>query len=249
MRTISIISALLVSAVFAAEDPFVRAGVPAPAKASQAAEPPLLSMTYEAFSISLEQAAALQRKNPGDTEFYNELVARVARGEAKQESIMIIRGRSGQKLSAESISETIYPTEYSPGAIAKGPGEQAARVPKPGERPVPALEAPVLPVAFETRNCGLAIEVEPTLSQDQQIADLRLAPEHVTFVGREKWGQGISETEMPLIDSQQLNTGVSTFPGLPCLLGTITKPQIPRPEENSARRIWFAFMTVDIVKN
>ena len=227
----------------------MRAGAPSPSPAAQAAEPPLLSMTYEAFSISLEQAAALQRKNPGDTEFYNELVERVAKGEAKQESVVVIRGRSGQKMTAESISETIYPSEYMPGAIAKGPGEQAARVPKPGEAPLPALEAPVLPVAFETRNCGLTIEVEPTLSQDQKVVDFRVVPEHVTFVGREKWGQGISETEMPLFDSQQISTGVSTSPGSPCLLGTITKPQIPRPEENSARRIWFAFMTVDIVKN
>ena len=240
---------LAVSGLMAADDPFVRPGGPAAASVPASPSDPLLSMTYEVFSLPLDQAAALQRKEPGDGELYGELVARVGKGEAKQESLLLIRGRPGQKVKVESISESIYPTEYTPGAIAKGPGEQARKVPDPGGSAVPALEAPVLPVAFETRNCGLTVELEPTLSQDHRVVQLMIVPEHTTWAGRVKWGQGLSEAEMPLIDCQQIHTGVTTTPGTPCFIGTMNPPRIRGPDENSAKRVWFAFITVDIVKN
>lgn len=248
MKTISMMMLLLaVSGAMAAEDPFVRPGGPVPTPAAQS--DPLLSLTYEVFSLPLDQAAALQRKDPGDGEFYRELAERVAKGEAKQESLLLIRGRSGQKMTVESISEFIYPTEYTPGAVAKGGGGQAAKVPDHGKGPVPALEAPVVPVAFETRNCGANLEAEPILSQDQRIVQLMIVPEHVTWVGRVKWGQGLSEAEMPLFDCQRIHAGVTTSPGAPCFIGTISRPRIQGSEENSAKRVWFAFVTVDIAKN
>jgi hypothetical protein len=249
MKTFAPILVLLTSAAFAAEDPFVRANAKAPAPAPQG--PPVLSVTYEAFSISLDQAAALQRKNPGDAGFYNDLVARTARGEAKQECLFVVSGRSGQKITGGNATEALYATEYQEGAISPRSTEPQtpAIVGKPEATPaVTPVISPAVPSAIEDRNCGFELEIEPVLSEDLSIVDLRLVPTHVTFAGREKWGQGASETEMPLFDTQRITGMVSAVPGSPCLIGTISKVEIPRPRESSARRVWFAFVTVDIVK-
>ncbi len=223
-------------------DPFLRAD--AKALAPVAPGNPSLSITYEAFSIGLEQAAALQRADPGDAAFYNELVAKAARGEAKQECLFIARGRSGQKFEGEGATEIIYPTAYEKGRMS---GITTGQPDKSQTAGAGALIPPV-PTAFETRNCGFALEVAPILSQDQSVVDLNLIPRHTTFINRESWGQGDSEVEMPVFDCQRVTAAVSATVGTPCLIGTISRVQIPGPQESSARRIWFAFVTVDIVK-
>jgi bla regulator protein BlaR1 len=67
--------------------------------------------------------------------------------------------RSQQRAVIEIIREFRYPTEYDR---------------KPGQ--------PVTPTAFETRNCGVTLEVEPVLGEGGMI-DLKLTPELTEFLG------------------------------------------------------------------
>ena len=77
--------------------------------------------------------------------------------------------------------------------------------------------------------------------------DLRLSPALVTLVDRTKWGQGVSETEMPVFESQQMNLAVTLLSGQPLLLGTPSQPPASKVDADSANRVWFSFVTADVV--
>jgi hypothetical protein len=221
-----------------AKDPFIRGEAP-PAGAAQQA-PPSLSMTYEAYSLPLAEAAALLRKAPGDAGLHQDLVDRVAKNQAKQETLVMLRGLPGQRMVVESNSESIAPMAHDVGVAGT-----------PGNPPQPATHAaPPVGTAFETMNCGIRLEMEPTLSMNQQIAHVKLIPDHTSLPRRVKWGQGISEIELPVYMTQKINTQATTAVGSPCFLGTISppSPSPSKPEESSAKRIWFAFITVDLAK-
>lgn len=231
-----------------------------------------ISIRYETFSLSLVDAAALQREKPGDTELYTKLIAMVARKEAKQESLIIVRSRSGQKSTVESISEQMYPTEFEtpkyPEAIGASflprkaheePKAEGTPPPKPSvvipdtaalASPPPVsdlagLGTPATPTSFETRNVGDTLEVEPTLSDNGQAIDLRLVPDRVYRAGTSVAGQGLSRTEMPEFESQRLNTSVTLQTGKTFLLGTVNRPPVSKVDADSGNRIWFAFVTAD----
>ena len=238
----SILALLFLAAQLAlsqpAKDPFIRGEAPPAGEVQQA--PPSLSMTYEVYSLPLTEAAALLRKGLPGQELHRDLVERATKNQAKQEALMMVRGLSGQRMMAESISELIQPTAYDAGVSGS-----------PGTPSVPATHAaPPAATAYETRNCGITLEVEPTLSTNQQIATVRLMPDHTSRQRLAKWGQGISEIEMPIYMVQKIHTAATTQVGSPCFLGTISPPPSSpsKPEENSAKRIWFAFITVDLAK-
>jgi hypothetical protein len=251
------------------QDPYV---APAATPAERAAEAGdkvqrNLSLRIEDFSLDLATAAELQRADLGDEELYRRLVAMVGKKEARQESMTVIRTRSGNKALGESILETIYATEYEPAelpntvGVSISPPKPAADSPAPDAVPETgkldqALEAsqlgdlrtPATGTAFETRNTGLTIEVEPTASADWEIIDLRISSEHVLHAGTSKHGQGLSLIEMPEFESQRILTAATVIPGKPFLLGTFNRPPNSKLDADAANRIWFAFVTANYAK-
>jgi len=235
---------------------------------------PNLAVRYESFSLSIADAAALSRENLRDSELYAKVVAMVAKKEAKQEALLLLRAKSGQKATAESISEQIYPTEFEPpshpeavGAsfiARKGPDEKnadgttkkepvqtpnaAALADAPPASELSGLMSPVTPTAFETRNVGDTLEIEPILSEDNRVVDLRLVPERVTRTGDSISGQGLTRCEMPVFETQRLSTSATLEVGKPFLLGTVNRPPVSKVDADSTNRIWFAFVTANIAK-
>ena len=121
----------------------------------------------------------------------------------------MIRNRSGRKATCESIQEEIYPTEFESAQISNAVGEEEEKGEGEAKNAAPAvtskatgLSTPATPDAFETRNTGFTLEIEPTLSADHKIVDLRLMPEHVIYAGRAKWEQCVSDAETPEFESQ-----------------------------------------------
>ena len=156
----------------------------------------------------------------------------------------------------ENISEYIYPTEYAhrnraepvPQAPKTDNTDGAKTAAAPAKPAPPESPAPALPDAFETRNTGFTLEIEPTIGGNDKIIDLRFAPDIVTMVERVKWGQGASEAEMPVFESQRLTTALSTRSGVPIFVGTPSRPPVSKQDADSGKRIWFAFVTPTIVK-
>lgn len=99
---------------------------------------------------------------------------------------VVLTARSGQRAKSESISEVIYPTE-------PGVPEIPTKISLEG----PNTKAPELPAtssAFETRNAGSTLEVDPVLGPDQKTVDVNLSPEMVRLNGVIDWPP---ENELP----------------------------------------------------
>jgi general secretion pathway protein D len=99
-----------------------------------------------------------------------------------------ITTKSGQRAKIEIIREFRYPTEFSPPQIPQtvgstgGTGEGST-----GSVPV----TPTTPTAFETRNTGVTLDVEPVVGPDGSTIDLNLQPEVVEFEGFINYGSPI----------------------------------------------------------
>lgn len=218
--------------------------------------PAYVSICYESFSLPLADAAILRREGLPDPALYEELVKRTEGGTVTQEQFAIICARSGEKAMLESISEQIYPTEFmhrnetapvpAP-ANTPNTGGQAAPPAAP-RKEKPESPAPALPTAFETRNTGFTLEVEPTIGGNSKVIDLRFAPELVNLVDRTKYGQGASETEMPNFESQRAITALTLHTGVPMMIGTPGRPPVSKLDADSAKKVWFAFITAKIIK-
>lgn len=104
---------------------------------------------------------------------------------------------AGQRAKIEIIREFIYPTEYDPpeipqtfggnngggGGLFGGGGNQSSG----GGFPV----TPANPTAFDVRNVGVTMEVEPNVDADGFTISLNLAPEVVEFEGFINYGSPI----------------------------------------------------------
>ncbi|MEO5917634.1 MAG: hypothetical protein ABIS50_25615 [Luteolibacter sp.] len=223
-----------------------------------------ISICCETFSLPLAVAAKLQRQQLPDSELYKQLLASVEKQTARQESFTVLRGKSGQKSTAESISEQIYPKEYEPAELPNSVGvamsppdakDQQTPVPDPSKlqsspdlSSFNGLQTPATPTAFETRNVGTTLEIEPTLGEDLKILDLRIVPEIVTEVGRSAYGQGLSTTESPVFESQRINASFTVLINQPFLMGTLNRPPVSKVDPDSANRVWFAFVTATLAK-
>ncbi len=227
-----------------AADPY-KAGDTQAEEASQSRCYPNISVCYEDFSLPLAMAAALQQEQLTDAELYAKVRAALGTDAGKdivrQETFVVLRSKSGQKASVEHITETIYPTEYVPAEIFER-GAVTPAPPKPSSVRVPAI-----PTAFETRNVGFTLEIEPTLTDGGEI-ELRFVPEHVTLVGQSTAGQDLSKTEMPIFEVQRVNTAARLKIDVPFMIGTMNLPANSKQDPDSSKRVWFAFLRATLSK-
>lgn len=250
-------------------DPFAdppAAGTAAPAGAG-ARPNQNLSVRYEVFSLDLATAAALQRENTGDAALYLRLIAMVGKKEAVQESMHVMRCVQGQKSMSENIAEMIYATEYEPPELPNvvGVSIQPPQSPTATDNPATlpetsklenapplsmfnGIQTPATPTAYQTRNAGITIEMEATVEPDTGKVQLLSSFENSRHVGVSEHGTGLSKSTMPEFEVQKLTGSATVTPGKPFLLGTMNRPPVSKVDADSAKRIWFAFVTVDSVK-
>jgi len=166
------------------------------------------------------------RLDTDGTPLRNEVQELVREGDATVLESMMVTARSGQRAKAESILEVIYPTEYDSPKIPEEV-ELSGRA----EAPVTA----VLPTAFETRNVGTTVEVDPVIGRDNATIDLNLAPEKVEHQGYSIWPNDEVEakfkTMLPTFYTMRFSTQVTALDGRYVFLGTA------RPMEGSQRGV------------
>ncbi len=230
-------------------------------------ETAVISFCYEVFSLPLEQAASIQREQISDGELYKRLVSQLKAGSVKQEVFTNIRVHNGEMGYSESILEQTYPTNYETPKLPKSVSLSVAGAPTksvdakekqpPAANPaqleatppptsIDGMIAPATPTAFDTRNTGETLQVEPLISEDSKWIDVRLVPEQVLLVGEAKYGQGLCETTMPVFETRRINTSVRLSAGKPYLLGTLNRPSNSQVEPDSANRVSYAFVTASI---
>jgi len=218
---------------------------PDPEDASRAATN--ISLAYEAFSLPLAKAAELQRKGLTDSALYTELL-----GAGKLERFFVVRMRAGILSVTTSGTDYRYPSDFSPLA---DPGDKrtdvtpGARATSPADMRASFPSNPATPTAFERMQLGDSLEIDPQVSADGKVVDLRVSVSYVAFVRREKWGHGPAEVEVPQFESQKLNIEVTASFGSPCLIGTLNLPSGDGLATRAEQIIWFCFNTPTLAPN
>ncbi len=95
--------------------------------------------------------------------------------------------KSGQRAVIEIVREFRYPTQFQPPQIPQSVGNTNGS--SGGSASIPVT--PTTPTAFETRNTGVTLEVEPVVGPDGITIDLNLVPQVVEFEGFINYGSPI----------------------------------------------------------
>ncbi len=162
----------------------------------------------------------------------------VKEGKAKIMDTEIMTCRSGQRSKLESLREEVYPTEYCPPSFNTPPSRPLM---KPDIRGV---------IAFETRDSGVDIIVEPVLSQNNQIIDLSFDM-NVVFPGRlfswmehkDQWGD--ASVRMPFYERQSMQTSLILANGKFEFVNAFS-PKSPPPVPAVMKKI-LLFVRADVV--
>ena len=213
--------------------------------------PRQVRVQVEYVELSLEEMTALMadpKATKSDT-ILRQRVTELIKAEKAEiiESQMIV-ARSGEKAVTESIREFIYPNEYEPAEI---PGEVHLHD-KDGESKITPKEVmtPATPTAFETRNLGATLEVEPVIGDNNRTIELRLAPEIVYHIENTKWTtwkdkRGEADIMMPVMYTLRLTTAVTVTNGHPSLIAALS-PKDDKGVTDFSRKI-LVFVKCDVM--
>ena len=165
--------------------------------------------------------------------------------------------KSGQRAVIEIVREFRYPTQFQPPQIPQtfaerstfatgttiGTGASAGS----GAFPV----TPTTPTAFETRNTGVTLEVEPVVGPDGVTIDLNLVPQVVEFEGFVNYGSPIQTTStnflgqtstviltpniinQPIFSARKVTTSVSVWDGQTVVLGGLMREDVQKVEDRT----------------
>src|SRR3989440_56690 len=168
--------------------------------------------------------------------------------------------KSGQRAVIEIVREFRYPTQFEPPQIPqnfRGGDSSASFNPitggitngssSSGTFPV----TPTTPTAFETRNTGVTLEVEPVVGPDGVTIDLNLVPQVVEFEGFINYGSpiqtsstnilGITTTTVltpnvinqPIFSTRKVTTSVSVWDGQTVVLGGLMREDVQKVEDRT----------------
>lgn len=160
-----------------------------------------------------------------------------------------IVSRSGERATIEIIREFIYPTEYEPPELPNNinTGQTATLTGATTSSSFPVT--PATPTAFETRNTGVILEVEPILGDDGYTIDLTFRPEIVEFEGFVNYGSPIQTSatdalgnpitvtitenriEMPVFSTRRVNTALTIYDGHTVAVGGLMRENVQTLED------------------
>lgn len=197
-------------------------------------------VTYEVFSLPLAKAASLRRADLGDAALHQRLRNLSGKGLAKPERWMNLRVREGESGLVREGEEFPYRAEWEPDSFSPRPGGLGGfrRFPKAPPIPVSSWWAPIL---FYTKTLGDELSCE--VSENGGALSLDLLLRHVSLVGLDQLGEGVSSWKMPRFSVQSLRISVPVGASAPVLLGTISPPDQAGDVEE--KRVWLAFVTIE----
>lgn len=212
--------------------------------------PRQVRVQVEYIEMSLEQMTTLMDDpalNQSDVALRKRIGELTKANKAKIIETQMLVARSGEKATAESIREFIYPTEYEPAELP-----QTVKIEKGAENQVSKKDFATgpTPTAFETRNLGSTFEVEPVIGTDNKTIDIRLYPELVYHVENTVWAEwkdqhGEANIMMPVFYTLRVTTAASVVTGKPCLLAALS-PKDDKGVTDTSRKI-FVFLKADIM--
>jgi general secretion pathway protein D len=161
--------------------------------------------------------------------------------------------KSGQRAVVEVIREFKYPTEFSQPQIPQTFGNTGGVTLAAGSSSSSAFPVtPTTPTAFEKRDVGVTLEVEPTIGPDGYSIDMQLAPQVVEFEGFINYGSPIQTTStnpltgatttnvltpnvinQPIFSTRKVSTNVTVFDGATVVLGGLVREDVQKVEDKT----------------
>lgn len=166
--------------------------------------------------------------------------------------------KSGQRAVIEIVREFRYPTQFEPPQIPQNfrGGDTNNSNPLGGVLTGSTSSSsfpvtPTTPTAFETRNTGVTLEVEPVVGPDGVTIDLNLVPQVVEFEGFINYGSpiqttstnalGIAQTvvltpniiNQPIFSTRKVTTSVSVWDGQTVVLGGLMREDVQKTEDRT----------------
>jgi general secretion pathway protein D len=164
--------------------------------------------------------------------------------------------KSGQRAVIEIVREFRYPTQFTPPQVPNitggGSGNGTVSI---------SVVTPTTPTAFETRNTGVTLEVEPVVGPDGVTIDLNLVPQVVEFEGFINYGSPIfginpnggtsvgpggvtlfspsqilltdNVINQPVFSTRKVTTSVSVYDGSTVVLGGLMREDVQKTEDRT----------------
>lgn len=159
--------------------------------------------------------------------------------------------KSGQKAVVKVVREFPYPTEFNPPEVPQAQtGSSISSTIVTGIVVASGVVTPTTPTAFETRNLGVTLEVEPIIGPDGYTIDLNLSPEVVEFDGFINYGSPIlgptfnvltqtfgtfqvtpNVINQPIFSTRKVTTSVSIWDGQTVSLGGLVREDIQKVQD------------------
>jgi len=208
MKTHTLLFLALVTALIAQDkpkDPFVKDKKAAAEAAATADVPKNVVCLIETITLPQVDYVALLDSPKDREKLYERAVAAVKAGSAKLDGCHSITTKSGIRSVSEAVDELIYPTEWN------GADRAGFQYPK----------------AFEMRQLGDRIELEPTLEAGAGALDMTHAFSRIRFLGFRQYRADTTLSGVPVADfiEQQGPSGCRVIPGVPALVATLTSLQ------------------------
>jgi general secretion pathway protein D len=206
-----------------------------------------VDLTFTCYSVERDVARDLLVESGSMTAPWEKVKKLLAEKKARLEHVSTIKTLSGQRAVTEEIHEFRYlseyaaehrreSTEHTERTVTNRVGEKPA-APKPDTASTStetitttrtnadAEIVPGLPSAFETRNVGFTVEVEPVVGPDLMTVDINCAVQSVVLAGNLKvTGSAAHSPEQPVFQSSRITTSISLPLEQPVWLSTLNPP-------------------------
>lgn len=161
--------------------------------------------------------------------------------------------KSGNKAVVKVVRNFPYPTEFNPPEAPQpqsGTTVSTTGIPS-GSLISGGIVTPTTPTAFETRDLGVTLEVEPVVGPDNYTIDLNLSPEVVEFDGFINYGSPIlgaifqqfpapaivqttvteNTINQPIFSTRKVTTSVSIWDGQTVALGGLISENVQKTQD------------------
>jgi len=168
----------------------------------------------------------------------------VTAGGAEIVDTSLVVARNTERAMIESIAEMVYPVEPEPSSMGANPVPLDLKVMSP---PPPR---PWAFSSFATRNTGTIVRIEPTVSPDDKLVDLRLEYEMVDRASLMTWMEfrdelGDGSIRKPIFDTRRLTNSLTVVAGTFELFNVFTPKPPPAPAVAMRQLV---FVKADVMK-
>ncbi len=206
-------------------------GCKQPAPVEKPKPPVGIHVEVQVFSMPRALAVETVLNQPAKTDYeviFKNVQALVGEKKATLVATPTLSTLSGQRAVVESILEHKYGTEFSAPQIPQTIGV-ASPPPKVTKTTIITEESGgsfpktfATPTAFEKRDVGITLELEPTINEEHTEISIQMAVQHIALQGTVKFKtDNNGEIEMPEFYTKKISTNLTLKNGAVAFVGTI----------------------------